>query len=144
MILTIVMWTWGAHFSRGDPCNEAIRFIVLFAVDVPALGAGRTIALVCASIMMLIYTAVTFTECVAWKRNGTSHLSTRETCRNLDVEPALKTTRKGSTTSGRGNKRRKSTASQSHRRNPRQPSRQQWLGTDVDRTALKSILFFRY
>lgn len=140
MILTIVMWTWGAHFSGGSPCNEGIRFIFLFAVDVRALGSGRIIALVCASVTMLLYTAVTFTECMAWRRHGMSHLSVRETRQDLDAELTPKATRKGSTSSGPDLRHRKGSASQSRRRHPRHPSRQQWLGTDVDRTSFKSIL----
>ncbi|KAF8512055.1 hypothetical protein JB92DRAFT_2930646 [Gautieria morchelliformis] len=132
MILTIVMWTWCAHFSQRSPCNHEIKFTFLFGVDLPALGAGRTVALVCASLMMALYTGVTLTECMAWRRNRMSRLSVRDTVgREVDVELSPRVVHKGSIISGH-HQRKNSAMSQSRRRHPSGPSRQQWLGTDVD------------
>jgi hypothetical protein len=134
MILTIAMWTWSAHFSKRSPCNHEIRFIFLFGVDLPALGAGRTVALVFASLMMTVYTGVTLAECVAWRRNRMSRLSIRDAGREVDVEMTPGGTY---TTSGR-HQHKNSITFRSRRRHQ---SRQQWLGIDVDRMSFNQSSF---
>ena len=188
MILTIVMWALSSHFSNGTPCNHAVRFFIFFGVDVPALHSGKIIALVFASLTIVVYSAITFTECMAWKRHGMSHwhVPLRDTPQNPDIELASISghhTRGGTQASGQpsghrhlseetprdadgrlvpngtrnprrgtqasrhirhssGHKRTRSGASQVHRHHPRHPSRQQWLGTDVDRAFLNLSIYF--
>jgi hypothetical protein len=141
MILTIVMWTYGYKMPPSN-CNSAIKFVFLFAVEVPALGTGRVIALAFASLMMLVYTGVTFTECRAWRKHGTSRISKRDGGdHDLEVAQTADRPRRGSTSSARPTRhRRKGSMPQKRRADP---SRQQWLGMDVDRKLLPITHIFR-
>lgn len=68
MTLTIVMWRYAPNFCAQD-CNQDVKFVFMFAVHVPALGAGRTVSLVFSALMLATYSIVTFTECQAWLTN---------------------------------------------------------------------------
>ena len=138
MILTIVMWIWSANFSEGTPCNHEIRFIFFFAIDVPALGPGRVVALVFASLMMIIYTAVTLKECMEWRNHRKPHISVKEPSRDLEMElsPTTHHSRERTAASEVVSRKKHSKGgkTQSSRITSKQPSRQKWLGADVDRS----------
>jgi len=68
MTLTIVMWRYAPNLP-GVNCNESVQFVFMFAVHVPALGAGRTISLIFSTLMLATYSVVTFTECQVWLTN---------------------------------------------------------------------------
>lgn len=134
MVLTIVLWAMGDRLSKGSSCNLEVRFIFFFAIDVPALGPGRVIALFFAGLLMVVYTGVTFTECKAWRRNGMSQLSMRDVDRETVAESTSQAARRRTTASGhlpRHHHPRNSTV-KSRRYHSKHPTRQQWLGTDVD------------
>ncbi|KAF8588164.1 hypothetical protein K439DRAFT_686237 [Ramaria rubella] len=130
MILTIVMWVWSGSLPPGYSCNLSVKFVFFFAVHVPALGTGRIVGLVFSSLTMLVYTAVTYTECMAWRKHGISRLSPKETRPEVEsaADTASRHARRGSEASGtRSSGPRRGVQS---RRND--PARQKWLGAEVD------------
>ncbi|KAF8581227.1 hypothetical protein K439DRAFT_249716 [Ramaria rubella] len=65
MILTIIMWAM-ADKMPSSSC-PSIKFVFMFAITLPALGSGRIVALVFASITLLMYTTLTYIEFWALK-----------------------------------------------------------------------------
>ncbi|KAF9056092.1 hypothetical protein BJ165DRAFT_475372 [Panaeolus papilionaceus] len=54
MGLTIYLWAVAPSFGNQSECSPFIKY-VLFAFDVPALGAGRYIGLIFASLLTALY-----------------------------------------------------------------------------------------
>jgi hypothetical protein len=129
MILTVVMWTYDNKFPASD-CSS-LKYVVLFGVEVPAFRTGRVVALVFASLMMLVYTVLTLIECHAWRKHGKSHMSVREP----DLEMAARRTH-------RPRRRNEAHIARHNRSNAniheRHSFRQQWLGTHVDRKVVSN------
>ncbi|KIJ51865.1 hypothetical protein M422DRAFT_26551 [Sphaerobolus stellatus SS14] len=155
MILTIVLWTYAETFNGGN-CTEDIKvkFVFMYGVSVPAIGSGRPIALAFSSVMLLLYSIVTYTECSAWIKTGKSRLPSKKEGGNEHqvlelptvVEPVQRL-RGGSSNHGRHiasipRPHRKSSHGQ------RSLSRQPWLGTNVDPISpgilIAQLLVFSY
>ncbi|TDL28337.1 hypothetical protein BD410DRAFT_216204 [Rickenella mellea] len=69
MALTLYMWATADTFGDNPECNHDVKY-VLFGANVPALGSGRILALVCTSVISTLYFVVTGLEMYSSWRSG--------------------------------------------------------------------------
>ncbi|KAJ7808254.1 hypothetical protein B0H14DRAFT_1518902 [Mycena olivaceomarginata] len=68
MALTIYMWSNAATFGSTPECSHLINYMV-FAVRLPALGAGRIIGLTASSLLTAAYLLITLHELRSYRRS---------------------------------------------------------------------------
>ncbi|KAF7303292.1 Ketopantoate reductase-like protein [Mycena kentingensis (nom. inval.)] len=67
MALTLYMWATAHTFGAHSECSHLIIFMV-FAVQTPALGAGRIVGLVASSVLTAAYITVTLHELFSYRK----------------------------------------------------------------------------
>ncbi|KAJ7446503.1 hypothetical protein B0H11DRAFT_381601 [Mycena galericulata] len=68
MALTIYMWSTADTFGSIPECSHLIKYMI-FAVKVPALGAGKIIGLTVSSILTTAYILITLHELRSYRRS---------------------------------------------------------------------------
>ncbi|KAF8513556.1 hypothetical protein BU17DRAFT_95249 [Hysterangium stoloniferum] len=68
-VLTIAMWAKASKLPTWDcPETSQVKFVMLFGLPLPARTSGRIVAITFASLVLVLYAAVTFIEFKAWLR----------------------------------------------------------------------------
>jgi len=68
MALTVYMWVKADTFGSMPQCSHLVNFMV-FAIKVPALGAGRIIGLTASSILTATYVLITLHELRSYRKS---------------------------------------------------------------------------
>lgn len=83
MALTIYMWSTADTFGSIPECSRRINYMI-FAIKVPALGAGKIVGLTASSLLTIAYILITLHELRSYRR---SRKENRERAMSSPIHP---------------------------------------------------------